>query len=523
MSRIHFEELRNILRHLNKEEIKVARRVISSHRSSESKKSDQLFTDALNPKLTYETSYKKHFSEMQKRSFDRMILRLKDKVLESVILDVNITRKGAYSDWYRNWVETRKRFIAVFTLWGRGLSQFTMDQFDKLIRTGYDFELYEMMEEVLYWKKMEQGFRDGSNEFENLELELQKIRRCKEAVQRARDHYHTYFAKYVDFTGLNNKKVGFLFKAISEMQDDYRDTGSQNVAFFMYTLTAEYHIVYKEYDQACKVEQKLASLVANSPALYMPRRLAFVYADLANYFMLGHDFRSAQSTIQQCLDLYTTSDTNYSVNLQLKTLIQTHMGDLTTAKRSCNELLAINDFDHSSYRYALRRCTLANIQFLQADFKGSQKTILQCTGFEPDKEGWAFGIRMLSAMAHIETESFDQADAKLTSLREFLNYWKDDIELRRRDKLVLKVMLALMRNSYDFEGTYREQIDAFNKLESADERYGWEIGTHEIVVFHEWFKSKMTGTGYVHGSALRSVQKAFNKVKRKASKELQPV
>ena len=119
-----FVGLKELARILKKEEISIAKKFLiafDSNVTRQTSKALKLFKLVLNkPEITREKAKKSVSKEISEDSFDRLVVRVKNKLLESLILDVNIRKKDAYPDWYRNKIELRKKILAVIPLMGRG-------------------------------------------------------------------------------------------------------------------------------------------------------------------------------------------------------------------------------------------------------------------------------------------------------------------------------------------------------------------------------------------------------------------
>ncbi|MCX6275833.1 MAG: hypothetical protein NTV09_11570, partial [Bacteroidetes bacterium] len=63
--------------------------------------------------------------------------------------------------------------------------------------------------------------------------------------------------------------------------------------------------------------------------------------------------------------------------------------------------------------------------------------------------------------------------------------------IRKREKLIMRILLNLVNEGYDFERVYKNRKRYLDLLESDDPDYAWKIKSPELIIFTEWFKKKM--------------------------------
>ena len=63
--------------------------------------------------------------------------------------------------------------------------------------------------------------------------------------------------------------------------------------------------------------------------------------------------------------------------------------------------------------------------------------------------------------------------------------------------MILRILLKLINEGFDFEKVYNQRKKYFDLLESNDPEYVWKIKSPELIIFHEWFKKKLHGISSV--------------------------
>jgi hypothetical protein len=65
-----------------------------------------------------------------------------------------------------------------------------------------------------------------------------------------------------------------------------------------------------------------------------------------------------------------------------------------------------------------------------------------------------------------------------------------------------------MQQAYNFKETYKSKKNYFDLLDSNDIKYRWQIKSPEMLIFQEWFISKMQGRAY---NQLQAIQREKEK------------
>jgi hypothetical protein len=122
--------------------------------------------------------------------------------------------------------------------------------------------------------------------------------------------------------------------------------------------------------------------------------------------------------------------------------------------------------------------------------------LLQKNEIEKDKEGWNVWIRIMRLLCSIEMLKLNMIDYDMESFRKYLERTAKQYEVRERDKLVLKVLLELDKNNYNFSITAIVVANELDKLKSTNKKYAWNPDSPELILFHDWFEAKLLKREY---------------------------
>ena len=123
----NFNRLKELVHSLRPWEVKTAKRFLVAFETNVTrsrKKSLKLFKLLVNKSdISMEKARKIVSKEVDDTSFNKLVFRLNDKLLESLLLDINVNRTDAYSKWYRNRLDLRKKTMQACTIKGRGMDR----------------------------------------------------------------------------------------------------------------------------------------------------------------------------------------------------------------------------------------------------------------------------------------------------------------------------------------------------------------------------------------------------------------
>lgn len=495
-----YQELKEVLSRLKPFEAEVAGNYLVAfdrNRKVKNNKSYQVFQLLLqNPGLSYDEVKAMVSPELNKYDFNKFLIRLRNKIFDSFLLDFNITRKNSYSDWFRVRQECTKNWILIMNLLGRGNETSALQLLNEQIRKCQEYELYDLLVIALRIKLNHEGLSSGEKSFKHVISLVEEAEQKRDAIYAATE-WNTRYYMVVDRKAGLNEQVGVLMEALSELQNLFNNTDTAVVGYYSYFFEMEYHQTMGDYQSVREAGKKLIELIETRPALKSEIRLSGAYANLAFNDVLLYDFEEAQKNIARSFKGAGLGSYNHVVITTLKAQTQYFRGDfeqaLTTVEQMLgSDLIKVAPYEKSKLLY-LKGCILFNQQqYFKAYHIFNSENILMDT----DPEGWNVGIRLMCVLCLIEMQLDDLADLSIESLRKHMGRTSDERNFEPRDKAILKILRSLERNSFDFGKTYFKNQDLFLQLQSNDPELGWKIKSHEHVVFHDWFEAKLAEKAY---------------------------
>jgi hypothetical protein len=497
-----YNQLKDILARLKPYEAEVALNYLNAFdRKKEGERSNKSIKvlEALleNPGMSYDALKGMVSPNLDKYSFNKFLLRLRNKIFDSLTLDLNIQRKDSYSPWFRARQECTKRWALILNLQGRGNELVVSELLKDQISQCRKYELFDLLVSALVIKLNTDSLTHGESVFQKIYDQVIQAEKSRDAIYKALE-WNTRFYMLADRKASQNEQVGILMEALSELQQLYKETGAAVVGQYAFTFEMEYHQTMGDYEAASHAGYNLIELIQNSEALNSNYRLTGAYVNMAFNEMLIYRFKSSLGYLGKSLAGAGTGSYNHMVITTLKSQVEYFLGEFDNALHTVgtvldSEMIKIAPFESCKMQY-IKGCLLFNQQsYFKAYTIFNSESILMDT----DPEGWNVGVRLMCILCLVEMQLDDLADMSIESLRKHMSRTNDERHFTVRDKAILKILRSLERNSFDFAKTYFKNQELFFKLQSDDDEYRWKIKSHEHIVFHDWFEAKLAERPYL--------------------------
>lgn len=432
----------------------------------------------------------------------RMIIsRLRDKMLASLSLDVNLTREENYDEQAQSRASVIMGKLQGGLLLGRGQRKLGFYVLDRSIQEAKHYEFYDDLVDMLSierqfikaWKGTDQAFYD-------LNQSITNYSQCRDAANLAKKYFEEITMRY-GFKGMSRiptdkEQLEFLKERIDELGEAFERTSSATVGYYYYFLHIEFHQLQNNLREASDSLNMLVQLLENNPSIKRKVRMASVHANLGANELWQHRFEAAKSQFSTSLTFLRENTRNHTVITELLFYSLFYAGQLAEAKNALTSMIKSKYADQSEFRKAVRSYLLACVTFATGDFKQVNRYLVDSQSIGQDKEGWNIGSRVLSIMLAIEQEKFDYADSLVVNLRQFMREGLKGIEVRKRDKIILELLNELRKKSYDFFEVQEAKAELLKQLSEDNVETGWILQTPEMICFHTWFNDKLDERPY---------------------------
>ncbi|MFB6257501.1 MAG: hypothetical protein ABEH38_02320 [Flavobacteriales bacterium] len=502
MKDTHYERLAELTEKLTGKELKAGREHLRRFRHQNRKKGsllelfERVIKDGhLSVDAFYDAYYKKRIS---RKAFFQNCRRAQKRLMEALLMDPVAEDPDSFSRSSRIKLRINKELLSCRILISRGCTRNAFELLNRSVREAERMELYDELIEALTIERNISGTRFGATKFRSYDRSIRFYEDCRAALQRAVDYYHRFFVEFEDFTGNNNKKVGFLTEALSQLEADVKRTGSERIKEFLLELKILYANTVEEHEQSWRMGEQLLALVKGSKALYTERKEADIRQDIGDNLLFLHHLEPIEDHLQLPLKLYPKGDFDHLQTLEVLFLKHYYAGEIERANEVLEkEIIPSTDPDNTPFlanKWAYYRAVLA---LIKGDPKKAIRYLERTELLDPDKESWNLWVRFLGIMASIEAGDLDQAEHRSESARKDLERArKNGAEPSKRDQLILRILRSLELLDHDLELLVTECADELNRLRSSETGMRWEVKTPELIVFPDWIRDRAAGTPY---------------------------
>jgi hypothetical protein len=495
-----FEIISELIGSLRKEEIRSLRRFLQLfEEGSETHqlKSLALLELILNTKnYPEETICKKLYGDSlpgSLKTFNKMLLRLKDKVYELLMLDINLFRKNGFGELNMAVSEIRKMLLQVNVIESRTTAAEVLRLYEKIRVIGRKYELYDELLQGLWGKLKISGQINAAAPKEDQMTEIMFFDRCRHSLIKARESYMKLVRR--EDSRLPGDTAAYD-QAIEELEHEYRYTKSASVGYLLYDLMCHYQCAIRNYDAAEKACRHVISIVSENPAVYRDDRMTKAFLTLATIELFRFKFRQVEATIVRS-QVYSKGDKALAWEArEISFLMHFYRGSLQKAtgmllnpNEAETELSGIQTAKNSFYLAAVNTVLGKTHEALQ---------LLQNTAeLEKGQPEWNAGVRLLVIFNLVQANKLDAAESHIENLRKYIERTSRYTPVTERISLILKMLARLVNESFDFNSLLLKEKNSFSLLESNVPGLAWQPKSAEVIILPLWIRSIATEKSYV--------------------------
>lgn len=423
------------------------------------------------------------------QAFNKLLNRTKDKIFEVLLFDQHLS-KPYYSERNRVVFEIRKKLVQSEVLFLRGITEDLSNIQNKIISKAKDYEIYDSLIEALHAKQRFMVMQGGNKAVDLIEKQIQKFESSRAKVQNARNIWTRIGAKINQSTSPDDYIVE-LESAIKLLRRDFEETQSATIGYFYMFLEVEWNQIHRDYKESELILKKLFNLIIENASLYTMTRHGEVLINLANNEILLGDYKSSIENSISAQKFFDFGSVNLDVAREVEFYGCFYSKQIERAEKVVEEIYHSSRSSNTPFLFSKRAYLFACIKTLKGEIDKSNYLLRDVKEIEKDKEGWNIGTRILTIINRIEENHYESADLQVLRLEKFIKRISKFRHVRKRDIIILRILLKLINEGFDFSKVYRQRKRYFDLLESNDSEYRWRIKSPELIVFHEWYNLKM--------------------------------
>ncbi|MEL0594182.1 MAG: hypothetical protein U1O81_07925 [Planktothrix rubescens PR223] len=423
------------------------------------------------------------YNSVKTTAFPKLVIRLKMKLVESLSLNVNLEKKGAYSDRGKIIHQIRKKISASQILSYRGAVKQSNDLLDECITYASKYEFIEEWLTALRLRTQSYVMNQNSKMVDQCSKEFDRVLLMLTAVKKAQ----TYYAEIC--SQLEHKStpvdINLLSVKVKELQYLSKQTKSSNVLYFQSLLQTHLYQERKQYINATDVLLKLISSIEKSPALKSPERLSLTYLNLAWNEILTFRLKNVLVYTRKAAELLPKDNINNYQNLIARFYTYFFLEQYYNAKEILEEMAAYNK-NEAEYMQGKRGYFLACINFVQGQHKLANEILRDLNPLEKDTEGWSIWFKIVHIMNDIQLENTESAFSKIIGLRKQISRLTSENRDSPRLHLINDILQSLANNHFEFSAVRKKKGIELSRLNHKEEN-AWRITSPELIIFNQWF------------------------------------
>jgi hypothetical protein len=438
-------------------------------------------------------------------TFSRLLIRLREKILEALFLNVNIKRELIYDNTLRSLLEVRKRMSYAQMMIYRKHFEIGKFLLESCIDISKQNEYYEELVSIVKIKIQTPQFVIAQNDLEKLNTEYAHWNLCKEAVYQAKLAYTRF-----NLTPQKAFEETEMSVCVERLKKDYAETQSSTVAYYWYLIESEYYLKKMDFNSAEKTLRKLVVLLEKNKKIYGEIAIGIALIKLAENELFLYKFDKTIAICQQARVLLGKDVSKENECLEIEFKAQLYSGKIQTALEIIREQSDRDLRKSISNVSTIRNHKLASVLFLQKHYFEANDLSREVQCYSDKDDALNFYITLLIVQSHIECCLNDITQYKLERIKKHVEQLKMVHHKNLRQHLITDVLIEFVKTEFSFRKTYHQMHDIFENLQSHSKEYQWQIESYEYVVFHEWF--------FAH-----TIKKPYNQIIARSLLKIKPV
>ncbi len=405
--------------------------------------------------------------------------------------------KEKYSDIFQNrkWVRGRLDVMVIL-----GVKKLRIEDRVRFIKEIESVcRHYEFIEELIILIYELKGLSFSSNsEKDRVYYERELVKQSENLSNRiVADLYVDRYITVVQHSSVDDKAVVFdLAKAIEHVSSILQQSPLVNIEFSLLMLKLQYYHFVEDFVTAEKIMYEIIELTNNNACIRYFYRIGQNYMNLAYTQFFLSKFDDAYSNAKLASERSNIALVGMNLSRESCVFALIYLKKYEEADELVADILSSKDTGNYPGEYSKRKLMHAYIKFLRDEYKAAFLLLQDTKEIETDREGWNLGIRMLNIFLTLSTAKVDLADQRIGSMRKHIERTSKMRNLRKRDIIIFRILSHLSRSGFDFRETWEERQKDFELLRNGGGDYRWIPRSHELVIFDQWFESKMLGLPY---------------------------
>jgi hypothetical protein len=502
---ILLEHLKSICINLNSSE----RRQIRSNLKNDSLSADtslMLFDNICNSsESTFELLSTSIYGKINYEALKKLIQRLIDKISDLLISKDLIIDSDLFDSTAIERLNVRRKLVQYDVIYRHGASKYTQMLLESVLKTCREIEYYDYLIIGLEKKLNRTSLANGVGDYKKVFKEIEYFTDCNMSLKRSKYLLRYYFSesKYKQSVFTINE----LKRSVDILKLDMERTKSNSVKFYYHLLKSLLLDSEGKINDSKKNFIVLHKFVLSKPQIFNSTDFFIVVSNIANCELCLFNFDSSLRFINAKSPSVSKLYFNKKMLIELEFLNYYYKGDLLNCQTIIESLVQENKYiTMSPYIIEKRYFYQASLAFVKRDFKLTIDCLNKCRNLEKDKSGWNIGVRLLFILAHIELNRLNLVESLIENFRKHLSR-VNGTDVSPRFSIILRILVLLEKESFNFAKAQPKCSNQIFKLFGGDRKYRAQLKSPEMIIFHEWFESKVSDVNYDHSRAIERLRK----------------
>lgn len=429
-------------------------------------------------------------------SINTLILKVQELILQTPLLDQNLHRPGVYRNRFRIRAANEKKLIQAEIFLDRGI----MEPVEKIlsdVQTKAD--KYELPAQAVTSLKLQQIMAAqwrSLRTFNRLESDLEEARRRDVLLNRAEDTYLLF--RLTQKREPENKEAfsGYL----EDLKTILKSYDSDMVKYYAGHVQIAIDRLDNAHGQAINQIESLLELVRQSSPLKSKRVESDLHYELGVFNMQRRNIEAAKAAFTEGEKLVkndTYENFRFKRDLLLMDLYQEKLDQAkdTIDTRINSTYIRQRSFASAQYHYL--RAVWA---YLSRNHKMAIRQLSEeIKVMEAPESREALGYHLVLVMAAAEmqdqklasskeiAEAMDTAQQSVRHLRAI----KSRTDITARDLTIIRMMLRLADNDFDFKKSYAKIKRFLVRMRKPKADLIWQPFTYEVIPMHYWYEAQI--------------------------------
>lgn len=447
-----------------------------------------------NPKATEQEARTDFAKGKPKSNFEFTLSILKKRLGWSLVSEYNTQREDAYSYKRKTIFEIMNNIALYYAIVTRQISGYAFDLLNETIEKAKEVEAYRELADALELKIKHIKARSENRKITRLEKELVFYKNCEIAETEATRIYYNV-GTITRQQGITESELISIFQNSLECLDElYKQTKSVSILEHCLFVEASIFVYKKDYSASTKVFQKLYDLTLSSPVLNSNLHLGKCAALLSENHLRQFNFEIALTFSKKAKSYFSENSFNFFQMefLEFHSLFYTNK--FYQAEKKLRGILSNPYNRESEYLINTKKYLVGCTLFAQGKYKEALSILIGLEKIWNDTTGWNVGIRILIMLSYKMIGDYELMAIERERFRDLFDRYRHRTTIRERDRIILKIIHEFLKPNSDFKSVLERKANLFSMFTTKG--YEWEVLSHEMIVFDQWFMCMLNRTPY---------------------------